>query len=93
MYEQTGKDLRYLKAIVGTGGALIHSGYPKRVLHAATDRANSRQLLPEDPALFFGSGLCVTDDGTFVRALSGCGVRSYEKALTCALAVMESVLY
>ncbi|MGJ8731170.1 methylaspartate mutase accessory protein GlmL [Listeria aquatica] len=52
VYEQTGKDLRYLKAIVGTGGALIHSGYPKRVLHAATDRANSRQLLPENPALF-----------------------------------------
>ncbi len=52
VFEQTGKDLRYLKAVIGTGGVLTHSGNPNRVLLAATDRMDTRQLLPENPTLF-----------------------------------------
>jgi len=50
---QEGKDLSAVKALIGTGGALVHAAVPADVLAAALgDRNDKTSLRPLDPAFF-----------------------------------------
>lgn len=48
IYNQTGKDLTQIKYVIGTGGVLIHSKNPAKILEKATGR-NPLELRPTHP--------------------------------------------
>lgn len=52
-YEQTGKDLRKVKAIIGTGGPVIHSEKPRAILEAAIDHQGDETLLVPNECKYY----------------------------------------
>jgi uncharacterized protein (TIGR01319 family) len=50
---QTGKDLSRLRTVIGTGGVLVHSAEPQRILRGALyDPAAAAVLKPQEPRLY-----------------------------------------
>lgn len=53
IYYQSGKDLRDIKNIIGTGGVIVHSKNPVDILKAAENNNEDKMLLtPESPDYF-----------------------------------------
>jgi|GEM_PF-2590096 hypothetical protein len=53
LYVQTGKDLRCIKTIIGTGGIIVNGDNPRKILSAALcEEKNSNLLKPVDAELF-----------------------------------------
>ncbi len=63
-YYQTGKDLRHLSAIIGTGGVMIHSGQASEILEAVLLKEKEQEhLMPINPQRYI--------DGSYLLAALG----------------------
>ena len=50
VYNQTGKDLTKIECVIGTGGVLVNSNNPHRILSKVVgSKKNYLELRPEDP--------------------------------------------
>lgn len=61
VFYQTGKDLRYFKNVLGTGGVIVHNSAPKKILHKAC-RIQPNVLKPISPE-------CLVDKNYLISTL------------------------
>ena len=53
IYYQSGKDLRDIKSVIGTGGVIVHSKNPQEILKASKNKGTDEFILiPRDPDFY-----------------------------------------
>ena len=78
-YVQSGKDLRRVKYVVATGGALIHAKHTEEVAkYALFDESKPGSLRPEKAEILIDRSISGSN-GTAFSALSACCAGDYEE--------------
>ena len=81
IYYQHGKDLRNFQTIIGTGGVIIHSQSPKKIVKPDI-KGMSNTLLPVDPQILI--------DQDYLLSAMGLLSQNYPEA---ALNILKKKLY
>lgn len=83
IYYQEGKDLRKWNALIGTGGVLVHSRNPKRILQAGCYREEELELLkPLAPELLLDQNYVLSAMGLLASELPDTALAIMKKNLT-----------
>lgn len=83
---QTGKDLRHVGTVIGTGGSVISAADPASVLSAALAADDPFALLPEAPDVLVDTDYALYAVGLLVASHPDAGVELARDALTGAAA-------
>ncbi len=82
IYYQEGKDLRKWNALIGTGGVLVHSRNPKRILQAGCYREEEPELLkPLAPELLLDQNYVLSAMGLLASELPDTALAIMKKNL------------
>lgn len=85
MYSQEGKDLLRVKYMIGTGGVLIHSGDPVRILEAGIHRRDEiTSLKPENPEYLLDKSYILSAMGLLAEEDEDMAVRIMKKYIVRA---------
>ncbi len=82
VYNQIGKDLMETEYVIGTGGVIVHSSMPKRILEASIfNTENINSLKPRHPKFLIDSEYILSAMGLLSRELPDMSVRIMKKYL------------
>lgn len=82
IYTQVGKDLLPTKYIIGTGGVIVHSENPDKILEAGTyNKADGIYLKPEHPEYLLDKTYILSAMGLLAQELPDMAVRIMKKYL------------
>lgn len=82
IYTQIGKDLLPTKYMIGTGGVLVHSENPHKILEAGTyNKADGMYLKPENPNFLLDKTYILSAMGLLAQELPDMAVRIMKKYL------------
>lgn len=82
IFTQTGKDLMEVKYMIGTGGVLIHSKNPGKILKAGTfTMDNPQSLKPKNPKFLIDKTYILSSMGLLAQELPDMAVRIMKKYL------------
>ncbi|EYE88994.1 mutL [Fervidicella metallireducens AeB] len=85
IYSQVGKDLLNVKYLIGTGGVLVHSPHPERILKAGTfDTENPNFLKPINPQVLIDRTYILSAMGLLAQKYPDKAVRIMKKYLVKA---------
>lgn len=79
VYEQRGKDLRRVKQMILTGGALVHSPHPEEMLRAALSTDHPESLMPREPRALVDRNYLLSAMGLLASLDRGAALRILER--------------
>ncbi|MCC5908887.1 MAG: glutamate mutase L [Clostridiaceae bacterium] len=83
IYSQTGKDLLKVKYLIGTGGVLINSHNPEKILRAGLySEENGKYLKPQNPELLVDKSYILSAMGLMAEKYPDKAIRVLKKHLT-----------
>ncbi|WP_129598334.1 methylaspartate mutase accessory protein GlmL [Anaerophilus nitritogenes] len=83
IYSQVGKDLLDAKYVIGTGGVLVHSKNPSKILRAGLyNEENPRYLKPTDPKLLIDKDYILSSMGLMAEKYPDIAIRILKKNLS-----------
>ncbi len=83
VFMQTGKDLSDVKNLIGTGGVLVHSEAPGKILRAGlADPANPYSLKPVNPNIMIDKDYILSAMGLLAQKYPDAALRIMKKYIT-----------